>query len=130
MATIALLFSGLGLFFIGVRGLSANLVPLVGRRTRAAFARALRGNVSAAISGTLAGMITQSSTAVSWIVVSFVRGGVLTDGPALLAPSWANVGTSLLPLIVAVDTSTAAGLVIGVVGFITYFRLVRGDRMR
>ncbi|WP_421700619.1 Na+/Picotransporter [Ancylobacter sp.] len=130
MATIALLFSGLGLFFIGVRGLSANLVPLVGRRTRAAFARALRGNVSAAISGTLAGMITQSSTAVSWIVVSFVRGGVLTDGPALLAPSWANVGTSLLPLIVAVDTSTAAGLVIGVVGFTTYFRLVRGDRMR
>ncbi|WP_371346596.1 Na+/Picotransporter [Ancylobacter sp. IITR112] len=130
MATIALLFSGLGLFFIGVRGLSANLVPLVGRRTRAAFARALRGNVSAAISGTLAGMITQSSTAVSWIVVSFVRGGVLTDGPALLAPSWSNVGTSLLPLIVAVDTSTGAGIVIGIVGFITYFRLVRGDRMR
>ena len=130
MATIALMFSGLGLFFIGVRGLSANLVPLVGRRARAAFARALRGNVSAALSGTLAGMITQSSTAVSWIVVSFVRGGVLTDGPALLAPSWANVGTSLLPLIVAVDTSTAAGLVIGVVGFMTYFRLARGDRMR
>ncbi|WP_428030399.1 Na+/Picotransporter [Ancylobacter sp.] len=130
MATIALMFCGLGLFFIGVRGLSANLVPLVGRRARAAFARALRGNVSAAISGTLAGMITQSSTAVSWIVVSFVRGGVLTDGPALMAPNWSNVGTSLLPLIVAIDTSTVAGLVIGVVGFMTYFRLARGDRMR
>lgn len=130
MATIALMFSGLGLFFIGVRGLSANLVPLVGRRARAAFARALRGNVRTAISGTLAGMITQSSTAVSWIVVSFVRGGVLADGPALMAPSWSNVGTALLPLIVAIDTSTAAGLVIGVVGFMTYFRLARGDRMR
>ncbi|CAA0098343.1 Uncharacterised protein [Starkeya nomas] len=130
MATIALLLSGLGLFFIGVRGLSANLVPLVGRRARAAFARALRGPVSTAINGTLAGMVTQSSTAVSWIIVSFVRGGVLTDGPALMAPTWANVGTALLPLIVAIDTSTAAGIVIGVVGFITYFRLVRGDRMR
>jgi len=130
MATIALLFSGLGLFFIGVRGLSANLVPLVGRRARTAFARALRGRFSAAISGTLAGIVTQSSTAVSWIIVSFVRGGVLPGGPALLAPTWSNVGTALLPMIVAIDTATPAGLVIGVVGFATYFRLARGDRLR
>jgi len=130
MATIALLMSGLGLFFIGVRGLSANLVPLVGRRARAAFARALRGRVSAALNGTVAGMVTQSSTAVSWIVVAFVRGGVLNDGRPLLAPTWANVGTALLPLIVAIDTSVVAGIVIGVVGFATYFRLARGDRMR
>lgn len=130
MATVALLLSGLGLFFIGVRGLSANLVPLVGRRTRAAFARALKGRLSAAANGTLAGMVTQSATAVSWIIVSFVRGGVLPDGPALLAPTWSNVGTALLPLIVAIDTSTAAGIVIGVVGFVTYFKLARGDRTR
>ena len=130
MATIALLFSGLGLFFIGVRGLSANLVPLVGRRARAAFARALHGRVSCAISGALAGIVTQSSTAVSWIIVSFVRGGVLNDGPALMAPTWANIGTALLPLIVAIDTATPAGVVIGVVGFATYFRLARGERLR
>lgn len=130
MATLALLLSGLGLFFIGVRGLSANLVPLVGRRGRAAFARALRGPVTCAVSGVIAGIVTQSSTAVSWIIVSFVRGGVLPAGPALGAPNWANVGTALLPLIVAIDTSAVAGIVIGVAGFITYFRLARGDRMR
>ncbi|GAB4071145.1 Na+/Picotransporter [Ancylobacter sonchi] len=130
MATLALLLSGLGLFFIGVRSLSANLVPLVGRRGRAAFSRALRGPLSVALSGTVAGIITQSSTAVSWIIVSFVRGGVLPAGPALGAPNWANVGTALLPLIVAIDTSTAAGVVIGLGGFITYFKLARGDRMR
>ena len=33
MSTIATLLSGLGLFFIGVRALSANLVPLAGRRS-------------------------------------------------------------------------------------------------
>lgn len=130
MATLALLLSGLGLFFIGVRGLSANLVPLVGRRGRAAFARALRGPVGVAVSGVIAGIVTQSSTAVSWIIVSFVRGGVLPAGRALGAPNWANVGTALLPLIVAIDTSTVAGLVIGVAGFITYFKLARGERLR
>ena len=127
---VAELMSGLGLFFIGVRSLSANLVPLVGRRTRAAFARALHGNVGCAVSGTVAGMVTQSSSAVSWIIVSFVRAGVLNDGPALTAPMWSNVGTALLPLIVAIDTSIAAGIVIGLVGFATYFKLVRSDQWR
>ncbi|MBS9476134.1 Na+/Picotransporter [Ancylobacter radicis] len=130
MGPIGFLLSGLGLFFIGVRGLSANLVPLIGRRARAAFAHALKGSASSAISGMIAGMVTQSSTAVSWIIVSFVRGGVLPDGPALMAPTWANVGTALLPLIVAIDTATPAAIVIGLVGFATYFKLARGDRMR
>ncbi|MCS0495912.1 Na+/Picotransporter [Ancylobacter sp. MQZ15Z-1] len=130
IATIASLMSGLGLFFLGVRGLSSNLVPLVGRRARVAFAAALRGPVSCALSGIVAGLATQSSTAVSWIIISFVKGGVLGEGAALLAPTWANVGTALLPIIVAIDTSVAAGLVIGVVGFATYFKLARGDRLR
>ncbi|MDQ0391155.1 Na/Pi symporter [Labrys monachus] len=130
IATIAALLSGLGLFFIGVRSLSANLVPLAGRRTRAVFAQAMRGPVSTAVSGTIAGLATQSSSAVSWIIIGFVRAGVVPAGPALLAPSWSNVGTAMLPLLLAVDTTTAASLVIGIVGFITYFRLARGDRMR
>jgi phosphate:Na+ symporter len=128
--TIAALLSGLGLFFIGVRSLSANLVPLVGRRARIAFARALRGPVSSAVSGTLAGLMTQSSTAVSWIIVGFVRAGVLPAGPALQAPAWSNLGTAMLPLIVAIDTTFAASLVIGLVGFATYFKLVRTGRLR
>ncbi len=130
VSTIAALLSGLGLFFIGVRSLSANLVPLVGRRTRAAFAGALRGPVSSAVSGTIAGLVTQSSTAVSWIIVGFVRAGVLPAGPALAAPTWANVGTAMLPLLVAIDTSLAASSVIGLVGFATYFKLARTDRLR
>ena len=130
MATIALLLSGLGLFFIGVRGLSANLVPLVGRQARIGFSRTLRGPVGCAVSGVIAGIITQSATAVGWIIVSFVRSGTLTNGHALLAPTWANVGTALLPLIVALDTTTPAGIVIGIVGLIIYFRPARSDRMR
>jgi phosphate:Na+ symporter len=130
MSTIAALLSGLGLFFIGVRMLSANLVPLVGRRTRAIYAWALGGAVGSAISGALAGLVTQSTNAVAWIIVGFVRVGVLRPGPALVAPSWANVGTALLPLLVAIDTAAAAGVVIGLVGIATYFKLARTDRLR
>ena len=91
-STLAALLTGLGLFFVGVRALSANLVPLAGRRARAAFAGALRGPLGTAASGILAGLLTQSSTAVSWIILGFVRAGVLSEGPALMAPTWPNVG--------------------------------------
>jgi phosphate:Na+ symporter len=128
--TVATLLSGLGLFFIGVRLLSANLVPLVGRRTRVVFAQAVRGPVSAAVSGMIAGLATQSSAAVSWIIVGFVRAGVLPAGPALVTPAWSNVGTAMLPLLLAIDTNTAASFVIGLVGFATYFKLARTDRLR
>lgn len=130
MSTIATFLSGLGLFFIGARSLSAHLVPLVGRRTRAVFAWALSGPVGSAVSGTIAGLVTQSATAVSWIIVGFLRAGILPPGPALAAPAWANVGTAILPLLVAIDTGEAASIVIGVVGFATYFNLARTDRLR
>ncbi|MDE1149756.1 MAG: hypothetical protein PW843_24660 [Azospirillaceae bacterium] len=130
MSIIATLLCGLGLFFIGARSLSANLVPLVGRRTRAVFAWALRSPLSSAISGTLAGVATQSSNAVSWIIMGFLRAGILPPGPALVAPTWSNVGTAMLPLLVAIDTTTAASVVIGLVGIATYFKLARTDRLR
>jgi phosphate:Na+ symporter len=130
MSTIATLLSGLGLFFIGVRALSANLVPLVGRRARTLFAWALGGPVGAALSGAVAGLVTQSATAVSWIIVGFLRAGILPSGPALVAPSWAFLGTAMLPLLVAIDTSMAADIVIGVAGIAIYFKLARTDRLR
>jgi phosphate:Na+ symporter len=128
--TIAALLSGLGLFFLGVRSLSANLVPLIGRRARIVFARALRGPVSSAISGTIAGLATQSSAAVSLIIISFERAGIVSAGPALVAPNWSSVGTATLPLLLAIDTNTAAGFVIGLVGIVTYFKLAHSERLR
>jgi phosphate:Na+ symporter len=124
------LLSGLGLFFIGVRLLSANLVPLVGRRARAVFAGALRGPASSALSGLAAGLLTQSSTAVSWIILGLVRAGLPATAWVLVAPAWANVGTALLPILVAVNLATSASLVIGLVGFATYFKLDNTDRRR
>lgn len=130
MELIATFLSGLGLFFVGIRALSANLVPLVGRRARKLFAWALSGPVSTAVSGTLAGLLTQSSNAVSWILVGFLRSGVLPGRQALTAAAWSNVGTAMLPLLVAIDTGLAAKIVIGLVGIAIYIKLAEKDRMR
>ncbi|HTJ65185.1 MAG TPA: Na/Pi symporter [Alphaproteobacteria bacterium] len=128
--TLASLMSGLGLFFIGVRALSGNLVPLIGRRTRILFAHAMRGPVSSAISGTVAGLATQSSSAVSWVVMSFIRAGIVQERAALGAPIWSAVGTAMLPLLVAVDTNTPASFAIGIVGIAIYFHLIHTQKMR
>ncbi len=127
---IAPLLGGIGLFFIGVRMLSANLVPLVGTRTRAAFAQALRGPFSSAVSGLGAGLLTQSSVAVSWIILGLIRGGMPGSPWVLVAPAWSNAGAALLPVLVAVNFSTSASFVIGAVGFGLYFRLDSTDRRR
>jgi phosphate:Na+ symporter len=97
---------------------------------RIIFARCLRGPASTALSGIIAGLVTQSATATSWIILGFVRAGIVPPGPALGAPTWANVGTAMLPLLVAIDTKIAAGIVIGFVGFATYFKLARTEKMR
>jgi phosphate:Na+ symporter len=130
IATLATLMSGLGLFFLGVRALSGNLVPLIGRRTRIVFARALKGPVSSAVSGAIAGLATQSSSAVSWITISFIRAGIVPERAALGAPNWSAVGTAMLPLLMAIDTNTPASFVIGFVGIAIYFKLIRTDKMR
>jgi phosphate:Na+ symporter len=127
---IAPMLGGLGLFFIGIRSLSANLVPLVGNRARARFAQALRGPVSSAVSGVIAGLLTQSSTAASWIVLGLIRAGLKPSLWVLVAPAWSNVGTALLPLLVAINLATSASYVIGLVGFAIYFKLDSTDRRR
>ncbi len=127
---IAPLLCGIGLFFIGVRMLSANLVPLVGTRTRAAFSQALRGPVSSAASGLTAGLLTQSSVAVSWIILGLIRAGLPASTWVLVTPAWSNVGAALLPVLVAVNFSASASCVIGAVGFCIYFRVDSTDRRR
>ncbi len=130
VGVIAPMLGGLGMFFIGVRSLSVNLVPLVGHRARASFAKALRGPTSSAAGGVVAGLLTQSSTAVSWIILGLIRAGMPPTIWVLVAPAWSNVGTALLPILVAINLATSASYVIGLVGFATYFKLDSTDRRR
>lgn len=127
---IAPICAGLGLFLIGVRYLSANLVPLVNHRMRERFGRALRGPFSSAVYGTLAGILAQNATAATWIILGLIRAGLTPTTWVLLAPAWANVGTALLPILVQTNLATYASYVIGLAGLAIYFRFDKSDLRR
>src|SRR5215467_14566917 len=107
-ATIAPLLAGLGLFFSGVHFVSANLTPLAGRKFRRLLTRATAYPSLGAATGVLAGIVTQSTNAVTFVIVSMVSAGIIDKRRAMPIPVWAHVGASLLVMLVAVDLRIGA----------------------
>lgn len=130
MEIVANLFAGLGLFFIGVRGIGSHMKQMTGRRFRGWVARATGHSLGSAIVGVVAGIVTQSSNAVTFIVVSLVTSGMVELRRALPVLAWANVGTSLLVFLATLDIHLAVLYLLGVVGFCHYFGLNDHDRYR
>ncbi len=116
MESLANLFGGLGLFFMGVKGLSGQLSALAGPRMRAAMARGTRGPWSAAALGFLLGLVTQSSNAVTFIAASLRAANVISPLRLLPMLAWSNLGTAGLVLLTTVDLRVAAVWLLGMVG--------------
>src|SRR5262245_51484832 len=130
MTVMALFLAGLGLFFCGVHFLSTNLTPLAGRRFRLALTRLVKRPWLAAFTGILAGIVTQSTNAVTYVVIGLVSGGVVDKRRAILIPTWAHVGTAVLVILVAVDLRIAASYLVGLAGFAIYFGMSSSERWR
>ena len=130
LTALAPLFTGLGLFFCGVRFIATNLVQVAGGSARPLFKRALSSNMLAALSGILAGLVTQSTNAVTLIAVSFARAGIIDGKRAGLVPVWSHVGSSLLVILVAVDTHLAVAYAILLAGVALYFDFNMTERWR
>jgi phosphate:Na+ symporter len=130
IATIAPLLAGLGLFFSGVHFISANLAPLAGRKFRRLLARATVHPLLGALTGILAGIITQSTNAVTFVTVSMVSAGIIDKRRAMPIPVWAHVGASLLVMLVAVDLRIGASYIVALAGFAIYFGMDRADQVR
>lgn len=130
MQAIAPFLTGLGLFFCGVHFISSNLVPLAGRHFRRLLARVWQRPWLIAAVGSLAGVVTQSANAVTSVVIGLVSGGLVDKRRAILVPTWAHVGTSVLVILVAVNFRLAASYLIALTGFAVYFGLDRNDRIR
>ncbi len=127
---IAPLFTGLGLFFCGVRFIAANLAPLAGPATRRLLRSALSTGWKAALAGIGAGLVTQSTNAVSLTVVGFVRAGVLPERRAALLPTWSHVGAAALVILVSLRTDVAVAYVLALAGAALYFDLNLSERVR
>ena len=130
IATIAPFLAGLGLFFCGVNFIAANVTPLVGRRLRTVLMRASQRPAFAAVAGVVAGMITQSTNAVIYIVIGLVSGGIIDKRRALLVPTWSQIGSAMLVILVAIDLRVAASYAVALAGFAIYFGFLRSDRTR
>jgi phosphate:Na+ symporter len=124
------IFAGLGLFFVGVKLIGSNLKQLTGRWFRRLIGAATRNPVSAALIGMLSGALTQSSSAITFISIGMVTAGLV--GVAQVAPMviWANVGTSALVILSAIEINLFVLFLIGATGVAYYFDVDKAPRVR
>lgn len=130
MEIFGTIFAGLGLFFVGVKLISGNLKQMTGKRFRILIERATKNPLSAMLVGTGAGAVTQSTSAVTFIVVSMVTAGLTTVTRALPVVAWANVGTSALVLVATLDIHLVTLILLGAVGTSYYLGLNDDERFR
>ena len=116
MELLAGVVGGLGLFIVGMWLLTENLKKLASRRLRQ-IAHGWTANPFAALLwGTLGGGITQSMTALTFIVVSILRSRLTTTSGALAMILGGSIGVTGLVMIVTFDIKVAALYVIGLAG--------------
>ncbi len=96
------LTAGLGLFLLGMSLIEQSLEKLGGRQLRINLRRHTRNPLKAAIGGTIATAILQSSSVISLIVLAFVGARMIEMRNALGIIMGANLGTTFTGWIVAV----------------------------
>jgi phosphate:Na+ symporter len=113
---VASFLGGLGLFFTGIRALSAHMMQLGGRALRRAIAAYGQRPMLIALAGTATGALLQSSNGITFILVSMVSAGLLPMVTAMPLLLWANLGTSALVIAASIDLRVVTLLALGVAG--------------
>ena len=99
-----------------MRLLTENLKALASRRLRGFVTRWTTNPVSALLWGGLAGCIAQSMSALTVIVVSILRSGLITARDACILFLGGGAGVSALVVVVTFNIKLAAFYVLGVAG--------------
>jgi phosphate:Na+ symporter len=110
------LLAGLAFFFLGLDSIKDALRGLASRSMRARAAAAVGSPFRAALLGVSFGAVSQSATAVSFVLAGLVTAGLLPARRALSVVAWANPGTALLAYLAAVNLELATLWLIGLVG--------------
>lgn len=124
------LFAGLGLFFVGVKFVGGALKQMSGRRVRALISTAVGNPVRAGALGVVAGALTQSTNAVTFILASMGAAGLLTVAQALPVIAWANVGTAGLVMVSSIDIHEVVFYLLGLVGLSYFLDVDKSARFR
>ena len=123
-------FAGLGLLFIGLRMVGAEVQQLAGGRVREGIAASLNRRGAPQGVGLLAGAFTQSAGAVTFAAAGLISAGAATLRQTLPLLPWSSVGTSLLVLAAAIDLRLMAFLLFGSVGLALLLRVDRYAGLR
>ena len=105
---------GLGLFFMGMKLLSEHLRLLSNRRLRQSAARWTRNRWTGLAWGAIAGAVTQTMPALTFLTVGMLRSGLLSVRRAFPILLGGNIGAVLLLLVVMLDIKMAVLYVLGV----------------
>lgn len=126
--SLASFLAGLAFFFMGLDLVRRSFVGLASFRARQRAVRLLSDPVRAAAFGFAVGAISQSAAAVALILSGLVPAGLVTIRRSLNVVAWANVGTAVLPFIVAIDVRLGGLWLIGTAGLAARNRRLAGRR--
>ncbi len=119
-----LLLGGIALFLSGLKGMSANVQSLAGKRMKTLLGRFTGNRLYGALTGCAVTAVIQSSTASNIMLVGFVSAGAMSLGQAVPVVMGANIGTTVTAQLVALSgegafSVTAIAAFIGFLGFLT-----------
>lgn len=116
LEVIPLFLAGLTFFFLGLDSIRSSLKSLASRSMRKQAAIATASPLRAAILGFGFGLVSQSATAVSFLLAGLLSARLLTMQRALTVVAWANPGTALLAFLAAINLNLAILWLIGLTG--------------
>ena len=123
MQLAALFLAGLSLFFTGINGVKSKLQQMSGRKFRQMLAKVTDRPVLAGLVGMGFGAVTQSASAVAFILAGMVATGLISLRRALPVVASSNVGTALLVFLAAIDLRLAVLALIGITGLMINFKI-------
>ena len=110
---------------MGLNLLTQHLKALTNRRVRQSAKRWTGSRWSACLWGVLAGAITQTMPALTFITIGMVRSGILTSSRAFPVLIGGNIGAAMLLLVVSFDIKLAVLFALGASQLITQI-VIRG----
>ncbi len=115
------LLAAIALLVWGTHIVRTGVLRVFGENLRKVLSRSFSNRLSAMLAGLGVTSVVQSSTATCLIVASFVGKGLVTTGAALAVMLGADMGTSLMAVVLSFDLSWLSPLLIfvGVVMFIS-----------
>ncbi len=105
---------GMGLFLFGMIYMGDGLQKAAGNKMKDILAALTKNKLMGVLVGTLVTGVIQSSTATTVMVVGFVNAGLMNLNQAVGVIMGANIGTTVTALLVSLNITKVATLLVGV----------------